>query len=296
MTHVHPVGNEPLVGVSVSEPPNEELIGLGMSSLHVRHTFIEVVRHVLAAGWSVAYGGDRRPAGYTEALFDLVRMYEHRNVAGANRVRNYLAWPVWVGRSAEDDAGLANVASLIKCAAPAGAPETLPPRAQQTPLELLLGSLALSAMRREMTGAISSRLVLGGRVSGQSGLVPGVVEEAVLAIRAGKPLYVAGGFGGCGRVVVAALEGARPSELTIDHQLVHTPRYQELLEAAEGQQLGPDFDGIAESFAQTGLDGLRNGLDQDDNRQLAYADDTEQVVALVMRGLHRIDGSGRTPT
>src|SRR5207244_6277673 len=65
---------EIVVGVSVSEPSPEELVRLGVSEVHVRHAFIEIVRHVLAAGWSVAYGGDLRRAGYTDALF---RSEEH---------------------------------------------------------------------------------------------------------------------------------------------------------------------------------------------------------------------------
>ena len=43
-----------IVGISVSEPTDEELINLGLSELHLRHAFTETVRHVLAAGWSVA--------------------------------------------------------------------------------------------------------------------------------------------------------------------------------------------------------------------------------------------------
>ena len=41
--------SELLVSISVSEPTDEELINLGLSELHVRHAFTEIVRHVLAA-------------------------------------------------------------------------------------------------------------------------------------------------------------------------------------------------------------------------------------------------------
>lgn len=283
----------PVVGVSISDPPEDELIALGMGSMHVRHTFIEVVRHVLAAGWSVAYGGDLRRLGYTEALFDLVRMYDHPDFTGPERVTSYLAWPVWVGRTADDDAELANVATLVRCPAPPDAPAALPPAADSTPEELLLRSVALTRMRADMTTAIDSRLVLGGQVTGQVGLLPGILEEVMLALDAGLPLYVAGGFGGCARAVVAALEGRRPAELTLDHQLVHTPRYAELLEAARGHDVGPDFGGAVDRLASVGLTGLRNGLDDTDTRRLAHTDDTEEVTLLVLRGLHRLFGAPR---
>lgn len=285
-----PARSGPVVGVSISDPPADELIELGLSPLHLRHTFIEVVRHILATGWSVAYGGDQRRPGFTDALFDLVRTYEHRDLPGPERVTNFLAWPIWVGRRPEDDAELANVATLVKCPAPAGALEKLPPISERTASELFQGSLALTLMRKQMTAAIDTRLVLGGRIAGQVGLVPGVVEEAMLAIDAGLPLYVAGGFGGSGRVIAAALEGTAPPELTIDFQLAHTTRYGDLLGAAGAQGVTSDFDAIVSRLASIGMAGLQNGLDDEDNRQLARTDDTEEVVTLVLRGLHRLHG------
>jgi SLOG-like protein len=281
----------PVIGVSISDPPDEELVALGMSPMHLRHTFIEVVRHALVAGWSVAYGGDLRHAGYTEALFDLVRMYDHPDVTGPERVTNYLAWPLWVGRTAEDDVELANVATLVKCPAPSGAPKAIPPVEESAPFELLVRSQALTRMRVDMTGAIDSRLVLGGRVSGQVGLLPGVLEEVVLAVDAGLPLYVAGGFGGCARAVAAALRGERPVELTHDHQLANTPRYAELFDAAHTQSIQPALDRVVEHLASIGLTGLRNGLDDADNRRLSISDDTEEVTTLVLRGMHQLFGS-----
>lgn len=281
-------GVPPVVGVSISESAEDELVALGLSAMHLRHTFIEVVRHVLAAGWSVAYGGDLRRAGYTEALFDLVRTYEHPGLAGRERVIAYLAWPLWVGRTVDDDAELANVATLVRCPAPPGAPETLPPLAEGTGEDLLLRSLGLTRMREQMNVAIGARVVLGGRVTGQVGLLPGVLEEAALAVEVGRPLFVAGGFGGCGRAVVAALQGDRPEELRVDHQLQHTPRYDELLQAAREHGVTPDFEAVVRLLASVGMAGLRNGLTEADNRRLAVTDDAEEVTALVLRGLHQL--------
>ncbi|HMG41206.1 MAG TPA: hypothetical protein VK611_07735 [Acidimicrobiales bacterium] len=284
-------GPGPTVGISISDSPVDELVELGLSSLHLSHAFIEIVRHILAAGWSIAYGGDRRRPGFTEAMFDLVRTYEQRAVPGPERVTNYLAWPIWVGRRPEDDAQFANVATLIKSAAPPGSPDALPPASERTESERLLCSQALTAMREQMTAAIDARLVLGGRVAGQMGLVPGVVEEAVLAIDAGVPLYVAGGFGGAGRVIAAALDGQSPPELETDFQLDHTDGYRGLLDAALLESVEPDLEGIASRLASIGLAGLRNGLSQEDNRRLARTDDAEEVVTFVLRGLNRLHGS-----
>jgi hypothetical protein len=223
---------EVLVGISVSEPADEELLRLGMSELHVRHVFIEIVRHVLAAGWSVAYGGDFRARGYTEALLDLVRTYERTALSGPEQVKCYLAWPRWTELSDADRAELANIATVVEVPAPTGAPDSLPQFADRSPDERLWNALALTSMRQRMAGDLGAAVVIGGRIAGQQGLVPGVVEEAGIALAAGVPLFVAGGFGGCGRLIARTLEGEKPDELSISYQLAHTHGYNELLDAA----------------------------------------------------------------
>lgn len=280
-----------VVGLSIANPSNGELVSLGLSPLHLRQAFVELARHVFAAGWSVAYGGDLRSHGYTDVLFDLVQTYYRRNDRpGPERVVNYLAWPHWVGRTAEDDVSLTNVASLVRCSPPPAAPPGLPAWEDRKPDELVHGAAALTQMRREMAAGIDSRVVLGGSVAGQEGFYPGIVEECLLAIREGAPLFIAGGFGGGGRIVADALDGAAPAELTLEYQMANTPRYGELLEAARLLGRAPDFDELTSTFKATGLTGLRNGLHEGENRQLACTDDVNEVVALVLRGLHRLAG------
>ena len=277
-----------VVGISVSEPSADDLVRLGLSELHVRHAFIEIVRHILARGWSIAHGGDLRVAGYTEALFDLVRTYDRRDLSGPDRIFSYLAWPVWLEMTMEQRAALANVATIKMTKRPEGAPETLRPYAERQADELLWNSLALTTMRIAMNSEIHARVVLGGRISGQQGLCPGVVEESVLALDSSVPLYVAGGFGGCGRVIASSLGGSRPIEMSVDYQLEHTSRYGDLLNEAISVGQAPDFTAMLDTFNAAGAGGLHNGLDSDDNRRLFTTDDVDVVVALVLRGLRRM--------
>lgn len=277
-----------IVAISVSEPASEELVNLGLSELHVRHGFIEIVRHVLAKGWSVAYGGDLRGDGYTDAVFDLVRTYSRRDVAGPDRVLNYMAWPLWLGVTLAQQADLANIATIKKLERPDGAPETLPPAPERGPADLLWCSLALTQMREQMTSDCGARVVLGGRIAGQQGFYPGVAEEAMLAISARRPLYVAGGFGGCATLIAAALAGTTPAALSLDFQLQHTPRYRELLNAAQAAGHAPSFDNVLGTFRAAGVGGLQNGLGADENSRLFTSDNVDEVVALILLGLRRI--------
>ena len=55
---------------------------------------------------------------------------------------------------------------------------------------------------------------MGGKLKGYQGLWPGVLEEGVIALRAGQPLYLLGLFGGAARLLIDALRGAQRKELT----------------------------------------------------------------------------------
>ncbi len=270
-------------GISVSSPPRPELLSRGLSELHVRHVFIEMARPILASGWDVAYGGDIRRGGYTEALFDLVRTYNRRDLAGPERVSAYLHWPVWDEMTAKQRADLANVATLVRVdpatgidASKAGAHD-----------DLIAISRCVEAMRLRMEQEIDTRFVLGGQTSGQRGIIPGVVVEADLAIASGKPVYVAGGFGGAAGIVVAALRGEAPSALTAEYQRDHSPHYDRIDVRHDADfQLGA----VVERLRVAGMAGLRNGLDEEENDRLAETDDADEVVALTLRGVHRLIG------
>ena len=281
---------ELLVGISVSEPTDEELINLGLSELHVRHAFTEIVRHVLAAGWSVAYGGDFRRRGYTTALLDLVRTYERTVLSGPDHFTCYLAWPIWTELTDVDRADLANIVTTVQVPAPVGAPASLAPVPDRSPVERWWNALALSAMRKRMTRDVGALVVVGGRVSGQQGLYPGVIEEASLALAADVPLFVAGGFGGCGRLLARVFDGEQPAELSIDHQRAYTQWYADLLESAKHAGVPPDFGQLLAELAARGLAGLNNDLDKNDNRLLLETANVDELVALILRGLFRIAG------
>ena len=112
--------NNPLagrvLGISISESPDLE--SLGFSDIHLRDALIEFARYMLAAGATIAYGGDLRAGGFTHTLFDLVSTYKGAGGSEANRIRNYLAWPIHLLLTVEQRAELKTWAEII----------TLPPR------------------------------------------------------------------------------------------------------------------------------------------------------------------------
>lgn len=245
-----------LIGVSISEPSPAELAERGLSWMHVTQVFTETARHLLAAGAGVAYGGridyDLGPI-YTTILLNLVTAYRSDLRPGPDKVTLYMAEPHWNAASEEARQALTafcarytNSFTVVPCpAGPAGDPAG-----------------AYTAMRKTMTEDCQARIVLGGKVAGHVGRYPGVLEEALLSVRAGRPLFVVGGFGGAAGALARHLAGERVG----------------LLSAIDGLPVP-----AAGEWAE-----LRNGLDADDNRRLAETSDVDEIVALVIRGLRRL--------
>ena len=244
------------------------MAALGLGREHLDDAMAEVARHLLALGARLLYGGDLRAGGFTRLLFELVSRHRRNTDLGDGRVGvlNYLAWPVHAGLPADDLRALAGdldgTAELVLLE-PDGAPLPAAVRYGMTPRPPGDNEWAggLTSMRRAMTAACDARIVLGGRVSGYKGDMPGVAEEALLAMEAGQPLYVLGGFGGCAR------------DIARDMRLL-----------PKGERATPDWPG-RQLFADRSHLSLSNGLTREENRTVASTPFIDQAVALVLRGL-----------
>ncbi len=201
------------VALSISE--SDDLLGQGQSELHLLAAMIELARNALSRRAVIAYGGDLREKaqyGYTVQLFELVRAYRDLGRAPLHRILNFLAFHVAAEFSEEREANLLELATFERVAPPPDvaarfgpdpdAPRVVP---DDAPDNRYARARCLTAMRQVMTGTVDARVVLGGRVAGHQGKYPGVLEEAHLALRARKPLYLVGGFGGCARLLARAV-------------------------------------------------------------------------------------------
>ena len=254
------------VAISISESPDMSVFGL--SAAHLRDAMDRLALHLLASGARLAYGGDLRANGFTEWLFELASRYRRETSETQIDVTNYLAWPVHISRATDElkaiSDSLTGTGDLV-CLTQNGrrlAPTTWHKRALHKPSE---GEWAtgLTAMRRVMREATQARVVLGGRVAGYKGTMPGIAEEALLSLQKRQPLFLLGGFGGCTRDIAETLG---------------------LAERWTGSR--PDWPG-RQKFAAFSSD-LSNGLSEDENATLARTPHIDQATILVMRGLHRL--------
>ena len=259
------------IAISMSESP--DMAVLGFSEGHLQETMAEFAIYLLASGENLAYGGDLRSGGLTKLLFELVMRYRPQE-DNAARVIDYLAWPVHVRMDATDLAALAAELQGFAQLALIGqdgrwmSMEDRHALPSHEPDEREWGT-GLTAMRRTMQRETNARIVIGGRVEGYKGDMPGIAEEALLSLESGQPLFLIGGFGGCTRDIAETLglvdtwAGSRP--------------------AWPGRQ----------QFKRYTQNNLHNGLSSEENQVLARTPHLNQAVTLVMQGLRQLH-NGRT--
>jgi hypothetical protein len=255
------------VAISVSNSP--DLAELGFGEQHLRDAMVEIARHLLAAGARLVYGGDLRPLGFTDLLFELVARHhlEEQALVDEPPVTNYLAWPVHIRFSTEELARrideLRGVAQLVLLTE-SGDLISAEDRGNQISRRLSKASWgrSLTAMRQAMNQQCDARVLLGGTVEGYRGVMPGIAEEAILALISQKPVFLLGGFGGCARDIAETMKLIERRAVSRANQWPSRRK-----------------------FASFRLDALGNGLAANENVRLAQTPHVDEMVALVLRGL-----------
>jgi len=297
------------LGLSLSPGDPPELTSLGLSPLHVEDAMRVIARQALAAGATLHYGGTLSPGSLTEALFEMIAAY-NRDGLKLPPLVNHTPWP-WFKEV--DTAWLAKRKKMLdmrRCEPPddargfAAAPGPgHVDRLRATAEGRFALARSLTRMREQAAEAVQARVALGGKPHDFLGVLPGILEEVVLAIRRSRPVYVLGGFGGAARLVAEALGGGQPEALSLAWQRRLSPPYGDMLavharehaRAPAAVPPPPDYAAVVAELNAFGVAGLSasNGLSEDENRALFATASVDAAVSLLMRGLTRTT-SGRS--
>lgn len=230
--------DRPLAGVTlgVSMAASEDCEALGLRTKHLSLVIAEVAQVMLLAGGRITYAGalGTHDPDLTASVVDTINRYveaakleQHRRYGantpadqGIHPGRMFLLTPPCTVLTSKEAIAELRAVSTRSCST--GEIRVLTEDGNDIRLSEALPwsersaadtAKALRAIRRALPHHCDARLIIGGKTrakssrhpDGYSGALPGIVEEALYTVRAGQPLYVAGGFGGAAAVLAQEL-------------------------------------------------------------------------------------------
>lgn len=263
------------LGISASASP--DLARLGLIEEHFQVALGELARTVLGLGGTLQYCGHLDPNGYTTFLIGELKRYGRRD----DPFSIVLAWPVHRRlrlsdlRRTENDLGLLGQISYLD---PTGVLVDFAADRENEPPGLPRNQVgpSLTAMRQFAIRETQGRLFIGGRRSGYEGVMPGVLEEALMALAAAQPVFLAGGFGGVTHDIVRSVDVGAAAWMPNNKDQA----------TDSGWQRG--IDALTPAIAGRGWKALSNGLDEAENMRLAATNRPSEIAALVGLGLGRL--------
>lgn len=273
------------VAISISESPDSSTLGIGKAMFE--DLSVELARHLLISGAHLVYGGDLRPGGFTELFKDLTYQYGiyEKDKTLKNYFTNYLAWPIYIGMSPTTQAEYKSCRVICQKAT---IPNTIPTGLHDLMLppttvdNLYYWAESLKAMRQEMESNIDARIILGGRVTGFKGYMPGLYEEAINAANAKHPIYLLGGFGGAALRLIKLIKGETTSEKLFE-ECCSNRSYQEFVSYLDKEKGEMNFKAL--DIFVNNMRVLNNGLSDEENERLFVTTNVTEIIALVLKGL-----------
>jgi hypothetical protein len=294
--------------IALSMSLSNDISRFGFSETHLRATMLELSRHLLIRGATLVYGGHLGDGSYTIALTELVRSHnELDGIEPVQRLVNYLSWPLKA--DVETRSQYKQLADLIIVPRPDGMDESLDPDFTPSPTF----SADDSAMHRYgwargMTNMraiaaadekIVARIVIGGptgpTVRGRpprpvwyASRIPGVLEEIMLSVQHGRPIFLVGAFGGVPALVMDVISGIDRAEMTWEYQrgAPFAAEMREIYRRRKEEWLG--YPKMVRTLREKGLTGLNPLLTKEEHLELFATRDPNRMIELILVGLEKI--------
>jgi hypothetical protein len=242
-------------------------------------------------------------------LFELVRTHDSiEGIQPFERVVNHRGWPL-PRLTVEELAKLKQVAKTIELPRPDDIDETLNADfvsnpnffpADKSPVHRFAWARGMTEMRKSRND-IAARVVIGGtfgptvkvnddgtrKEQWYMGRIPGVLEEIVLSVQAGQPVFLIGAFGGVPKLVIDLIRGIDREEATWEFQK-HAPHAAEMRALYEQRGVEwMDYPEIVSLLRGKGAEGINPLLSAAEQDELFETVDPYRMVELVLEGLSR---------
>ncbi|MDD4048614.1 MAG: TIR domain-containing protein [Clostridia bacterium] len=274
------------IGISISEISEENLYGLNM--LHLQDMMVEIARYLIAAGAQLSYGGDiryRKDFNFVDILTTLVENHNHEHEKINQKITNYVANYLRKSVSEQIQSDLINVVKF-KFIEPL---DSLDYSSCDVFYSRYVRARDLTNMREQMNRDISARIIIGGKTQGYQGAYPGLLEEVILAMNVGKPVYLIGAFGGITQEIIKCVLGEKSEVLSEEYQFNYgdyNKSYKYYNERALANSINPiDYESITTFLKDKGIKGLNNGLTDNENKILFQSTNIIQIISLILKAL-----------
>lgn len=283
------------IGISISERNEDFFSSINTHTDQLTTLSQALARHLLARSGTLIYGGDLRNNGFTEFILDEAHVLSDRLKSTDIRVENYLAWPLYLedpkvkGWRAQHH----NVMKTIEIDIPDDIANGL---AQDvfikptTPQNLYIWSRCLTRMREDVINSCDYRICAGGKASGYKGKMPGVLEEIVMALDKGKPLFLLGGLCGItGDVCKLILGEETPVTLDESWQKANNAGYTELQNIAKTDNQHCDYVDVVSRIRAVNVKDLAKNvnLSESEYKILMQSPYTDECLHLVLKSLSK---------
>lgn len=283
------------IGLSISEPNKGELLQYGIRKEHLNCLSQDLAKFLLSMNSSLIYGGDLREGGFTKFLFDEALILQNRLHQNVQHITNYIAYPIYL----KDDEEITNwkakykkIADMISVKPPEDINPTecfgtfIIPNSIENKYIWCRG---LTQMRNEMIDNCDVRICAGGRHTDYKGIIPGVLEEIIIAVSKKKPVFLLGGFGGIVSDVCELIKTEElPQKLTMDWQIKNNGGYEDLINYYNQQKAGDGITNYSNLPNLLNFKNLNNGLTKKENLKLFETPFIEEAIILITQGLSKI--------
>lgn len=285
--------NKIKVGISVSNIEEESLKEFGQFNNHIIQLSQDLARYLLAGNADLIYGGDLRKGGITNFLLEEARKLKEKLKNDSIHLCNYFAYPIHTSdkeKGIDLQAEYIKIANIINCDPPKDILDLILPNTNLLEPSIInnyIFSRCLMYMRENMIENCDFRIAAGGKHKGYKGILPGVLEEIIIAFELNKPIYLLGGFGGVTASICQMIKTSKPVEkLTLKWQIENNTNYNELLDyTKERKQKLYNYEDLTDILNWDIL--KNNGLSNKENERLFETPFVEEAVYLVMKGLSR---------
>lgn len=235
--------------------------------------FIDISRYLMISESTILYAGNvtyNKDTNFSEILYDFANGYNYKTNSEETRAVQYMLDLYFDSK----------VKKIIAKYTPTINIHIVKSIQKNDVAEDLMRSINFSVLRNEEIKEMNCLIVMGGKTKGYVGVLPGVLEEFLIAAHLKKPIYLIGGFGGVSKIISDVINHNIDFEtfvksLNISEDFVK--RYNEL-DFVEKIDLNSIYNLIFQYK-------FMNKVDSEDNKTLMGTNNVDIIQSILFMGL-----------